>query len=74
MNRRSGGARRTVRPAAAFLLTLCVVLSVGIAGMMLARSLIAEAGDENGPGIMGQVNFWVASEKIPQEPEEEIAE
>ena len=74
MNRRNGGARHTVRPAAAFLLTLCVVLSVGIAGMMIARILIPGTGDENGSGIMGQMNFWVAPEEIPQEPEEEIAE
>ena len=74
MNRRNGGTRHTVRPAAAFLLTLCVVLSVGIAGMMIARILIPGTGDENGPGIMGQMNFWVATEEIPQEPEEEIAE
>ena len=74
MNRRNGGARHTVRPAAAFLLTLCVVLSVGIAGMMIARILISGTRDENGPGIMGQVNFWAAPEEVPQEPEEEIAE
>lgn len=74
MNRRNGGARHTVRPAAAFLLTLCVVLSVGIAGMMIARILISGTRDENGPGIMGQVNFWAAPEEVPQEPEEEITE
>ena len=74
MNRRNGGARHTVRPAAAFVLTLCVVLSVGIAGMMIARILISGTGGENGPGIMGQVNFWAAPEEVPQEPEEEITE
>lgn len=75
MNRRNGRARRTVRPAAAFLLTLCVVLSIGIAGMMIARILISSGtGDENEPGIMEQVNFHAAPEEIPQEPEEEITE
>ncbi|MDE7445403.1 MAG: CapA family protein [Lachnospiraceae bacterium] len=42
--------------------------------MMIARILIPGTGDENGSGIMGQMNFWVAPEEIPQEPEEEIAE
>lgn len=75
MNRKNGGARHTVRLAAAFLLTLCVVLSVGIAGMMIARILISSGtGDENEHGIMEQVNFHAAPEEIPQEPEEEITE
>lgn len=74
VNRRNSGARHTVRPAAAFVFTLCVVLSVGIAGMMIARILVSETGDETGDGIIGQMDFRVASEKIPQEPEEEISE
>ena len=75
MNRRNGRARHTVRPAATFLLTLCVVLLIGVAGMMIARILISSGtGDENEPGIMEQVNFHAVPEEIPQEPEEEITE
>lgn len=58
----------------AFVLTLCGVLSVGIAGMMIARILISGEGDEGVPEIFGHVDFRIPSEEIQQEPEEEIAE
>lgn len=74
MNRRNSGKRHTVRLVAAFLLTLCAVLTVGIAGMMIAKILISESEDETGDDVAEQVDFRVVSEEIPQNSEEEIAE
>lgn len=74
MNRRNSGTRHTVRPVVAFLLTLCAVLTVGIAGMMIAKILIPGPEDETGDDVTGRVDFRVASEEIPQNAKEEIAE
>lgn len=74
MNRRNSGTRHTVRPVVAFLLTLCAVLTVGVAGMMIAKILIPGPEDETGDDVTGRVDFRVASEEIPQNAKEEIAE
>lgn len=74
MNRRNSGTRHTVRPVVAFLLTLCAVLTVGIAGMMIAKILIPGPEDETGDDVTERVDFRVASEEIPQNAKEEIAE
>lgn len=54
-------------PAAAFLLTFCAVVSVGIAGMLIIRFFASGKGDQKAFGMM---DFGFSSERIPEEPEE----
>ncbi|MDE5907490.1 MAG: CapA family protein [Lachnospiraceae bacterium] len=68
VNRRRIRQRRRSGPAAAFLLTLCMVVSIGIAGMLLLRLFASGRREEKAFGLM---DFGVSSEKIPKEIEEE---
>ena len=68
VNKKRIRPRRGGGPAAAFLLTFCAVVSMGIAGMLILKLFASGQGDQKGLGLM---DFGISSERIPEEPEAE---
>lgn len=68
VNKKRFRKKQSSSPAAAFLLTFCAVVSVGVAGMLMLKVFAPGWGDQKAFGLM---DLGISSERIPEEPEVE---